>query len=248
LIRLVPCTHRWAVYVSQLPCIGFKRAWPCWPVWGSPVHSQSEYYDMEQLSVRCARVSEDLDTRRENKGTFASRVEGLCRRYSHPGLPRAEVPVPFIPLGCLEWRLMGQSHLSLHCTPDPSVTNRSCQNLEFFPVWDLGWQSWSTEMMMVVVMVGFSLMTLCLVRSIGQHFSLGDPRCLPVRSGRPKETPQGGCGAPHTSCEGTQVVFPLWLFGNITQLYTVACLLTNYEKGLGKRSQISTCTVIFLVV
>lgn len=35
----------------------------------------------------------------------------------------------------------------------------------------------------------------------------------------------------------------LWLFGNINQLYTVACLLTNYEL-LGQRSQSSTILLL----
>uniref|UniRef100_A0A8C7Y661 THAP domain-containing protein 1 n=1 Tax=Oryzias sinensis TaxID=183150 RepID=A0A8C7Y661_9TELE len=35
--------------------------------------------------------------------------------------------------GCLEWLLMGRSHLFLNCTLVPSVTNRSRVSLEFSP-------------------------------------------------------------------------------------------------------------------
>ncbi len=38
------------------------------------VHSQSDHRNMEQLSVHCATVCENVDTRGENKGTSASRV------------------------------------------------------------------------------------------------------------------------------------------------------------------------------
>lgn len=165
------------IHVSELSFTGFKTTWPCWPLRSPPVHSQSAHYNVEQLPVRCPRVSDDLDTGGENKAMKTLQSSWTAQRWgasaNHHLFAKVKCSLHTSPTAfskcCLELLLMGQSLSSLHCMLGPSVTRRSHENREFSPFWHLGWPSWTTEVS--------SSRTLCHVSSTGQHFSLADPRC-----------------------------------------------------------------------
>lgn len=71
------------------------------------------FHNMEQLSVYCPRMSEDMDTRGENKTTFTCRVQGLRRHHSHLDWTELRCQCPSSPLLQSEVLSAYRSHCTL---------------------------------------------------------------------------------------------------------------------------------------
>ncbi len=114
-----------AYFIYLAVFLAFKFGWVVNNTFFCGVTNSEHTFNID--FTRTLRTMQTLQSSWTAQSRGASALHHLFSKVKHSQHTSPTV----LSKGCLEWLLMGQSHLSLHCMLVPSVTNRSCESLEF---------------------------------------------------------------------------------------------------------------------